>query len=230
MSSQGINACPICGGREFSLNNVLWPSLIEAWELLPAEVEYINRQQGMCCAKCGNNLRAMALASAIRSSLGFQGSLECFCNSSAPMRILEINHAGNLTIFLKQLPGHKLVEYPEFDMESLEIDDDSFDLVIHSDTLEHIADPVRGLSECRRVLKREGKCAFTIPIIIGRLSRSRKNLLPSFHGGEGVIEKDQLVYTEFGSNFWTMVLEAGFVECGIHALEYPSGLAIIAGH
>ena len=41
--------------------------------------------------------------------------------------------------------------------------DETFDLVVHSDTLEHVPDPVRGLAECRRVLKPHGLLILETP-------------------------------------------------------------------
>ena len=50
----------------------------------------------------------------------------------------------------------------------------TYDLVVHSDTLEHVPDPVRALQECRRVLRPLGACCFTVPIVVGRLTRSHQ--------------------------------------------------------
>jgi len=41
------------------------------------------------------------------------------------------------------------------------------DLIVHSDTLEHVDDPVAALTECRRIATPSGACCFTIPIIAG---------------------------------------------------------------
>ena len=65
---------------------------------------------------------------------------------------------GNLTRFLEPLPGHVLTTFPAVDMRHLSHADDTFDLVIHSDTLEHVADPVQGLVERLRVLKPGLRC------------------------------------------------------------------------
>lgn len=221
--------CPVCGATEFLYSPVLWSELIAAWQLSSEETNYVNRQQGTHCVSCGNNLRGMALASAIVDAFGRpQSTLTEFSETAGTIAVLEVNRAANLTSVLSNINGHQLVEYPEFDMEALRIDTGSFDLVLHSDTLEHVPNPVRGLMECRRVLRPGGACVFTIPVIVGRLNRRRESLPPSYHGGPGICAVDQIVHTEFGADFWTTVCEAGFRQCTIHALEYPAALAVIA--
>jgi SAM-dependent methyltransferase len=228
IKSMSIPNCVVCGATEFASKEVLWQKLIDAWQLSKEEVHYINRQQGFCCQKCGNNLRAMALAMAILRLYGQTGTLSEFCSSSSDLSVLEINAAGNLTQFLRKLAGHRLIEYPQYDLTNLEIESDAFDLVVHSDSLEHVPYPDRALSECRRVLRMGGHCIFTVPIIVGRMTRSRQGLSLSYHGQADINAQDQLVHTEFGVDIWTYVLEAGFISCDIVALEYPSALAIIA--
>lgn len=228
MKSLFSGPCPVCGGSDFSSAEVLWPALITAWQLSTHEISYINRQQGFHCLRCFNNLRAMGLSAAILREVGYQGTLINFCKSSSELRILEINMAGNLTPVISKLPAHRLVNYPEFDMQDLNIESDSYDLVVHSDTLEHVESPERGLSECRRILRRNGSCIFTIPIIVDRMGRMRSGLEHSYHGQSDVCMSDQLVYTEFGMDAWKTVLRAGFSSCEIFSFEYPAALVLIA--
>lgn len=222
--------CAVCGSNDFAHVEVLWQELIDDWELSPIEVSYINRQQGSHCVVCGNNLRSIALASAIINSYHFHGTLAQFVLSdlAKSLRVLEINEAGGLSSTLSFLPSHILVRYPEFDMTKLTFDSSSFDLVLHSDTLEHVSDPVAGLSECRRVLQANGRCIYTVPLIVRRLSRSRKGLKKSYHGNVKEIESDYIVHTEFGADAWKFAVEAGFICVRIHSFEYPSALAIEA--
>ena len=142
------------------------------------------------------------------------------------LRILEINPAGNLTRFLEPLPGHVLTTFQAVDMRHLSHADDTFDLVIHSDTLEHVADPVQGLVECLRVLKPGGACYFTVPLLPDRLTRSRGGLPPSYHGDPSN-PADCRVVTEYGADAWAQVMQAGFEECRIVCLEYPTSQALI---
>lgn len=223
-----MGVCPVCGGEEFSEHYVLYPELVQAWQLSTEEEAYINRQQGLYCHRCRNNLRAFALAAAILWEYGFVGTLAEFCVPSRNIRMLEINEAANLAPYLSRMPGHILMSYPQIDMQAMSFPDETFDLVIHSDTLEHIAYPERALSECRRILKKGGKCIFTVPIVVGRQTRARTGLAPSFHGGENCRDEAIRVHTEFGMDVWQMVLRAGFSNSGIYALDYPAGLAVVA--
>lgn len=221
--------CRCCGGSELRLSRVLWRGLIREWELAPAEVAYIDRQQGLVCTSCGSNLRSMALAHALLLRFGYAGTFLEFVVSpaAAALSVLEINEAGTLTQFLRRMPKHRLIRYPDADMTQLAFAERSFDLVVHSDTLEHVPDPVAGLRECRRVLTKNGTCAYTVPIVVDRLTRARRGLPPSYHGspqGPG----DYLVHTEYGADAWKDPLLAGFGECRIVALEYPAGQALVA--
>ncbi len=222
--------CPVCGGVRFSFVPVLWTYLIEAWQLNEEETDYVNRQQGFHCTECRNNLRSMALGTAFLSSFGLKGTLSQAVNSPvmASVRILEVNQAGDLGTFLSKFPHHRLISYPEYDLCSLRIQSETIDCVVHSDVLEHVSDPLRGLEECRRILAPGGKCIFTVPIIINRLTRSRSGLPPSYHGSPNTLDSDFLVHSEFGANIWSLVLSAGFCDCRIIALEHPAGLAIVA--
>ena len=222
--------CAICGCENFIKQEVLWPDLCESWELLPDEIDYINEQQGMRCIGCSCNLRAQVLAKSLVTSTGESLLFNKFYESKTAkdLKILEINTAGDLHPYLKILPEHKLIEYPEYDMMSLDLPNEHFDLVIHSDTLEHVPDPMTGLQECRRVLKKNGICLFTVPIIVGRLSKNRKQMPPSYHGDPADNKSDFLVHSEFGADAWTLPLLAGFEKITIHQIRFHSAIAIEA--
>jgi SAM-dependent methyltransferase len=223
-----VTQCLCCGSTQLQEQPVLWKELIDEWRIADYEVAYINRQQGLNCASCGSNLRSMALAKAVMACYGNATLFKEFVRSRVAnkLRVLEINEAGRLTPFLTVLPNHVLVRYPEIDMMNLPLEDRTFDLVVHSDTLEHVPHPVRGLSECRRVLKPGGFCAFTLPMIVDRLTMSRDGLPPSYHGSPSNAA-DHLVHTEYGADAWKHVLLAGFSECRIVALEYPASQALV---
>lgn len=222
--------CGVCGGERFTARAVLWDGLINEWGLSPQEAAYVDRQQGETCDQCGANLRSIALANALRAFLGTDAVLAeaAVSPSGQKISILEINEAGTLTPVLKFFGRHVFAAYPAVDIHALPYEDRSFNVVIHSDTLEHVENPVHALRECRRVLKPEGALCFTVPVIVGRLSRSRDGLPKSFHGDPANKSDDYAVHTEFGADAWTYIAEAGFAEISIHTFEYPAGIAFLA--
>ena len=222
--------CSVCGGRDFADRRVLWPELIREWRLAPEEVAYIDRQQGTICRRCGANLRSIALADALRQFFRTEDTLAGFVRTAdaARFRVLEINPAGTLSPVLSRMPRHVLAAYPEADMHALPYEAGQFDVVVHSDTLEHVAHPLRALAECRRLLAPGGALCFTVPVVIGRLSASRQGLPPSYHGNPQEDGEDWAVRTEFGADAWTYPLRVGFREVRINAVDYPAALAITA--
>lgn len=220
-----ITQCPCCGNTTFEKIDILWPDLIKAWELKKPEIAQINRQQGLSCSACHSNLRSMTLAAAIMKCYGFRGNLQQFTKKYKKLRVLEVNEAGHLNPFLKELRHHTLASYPEVDIMELPYDDNLYDLIVHSDTLEHVTQPVRALQESLRVLRPGGFTCYTVPLVIGRLTQVRRGKPDSFHGTPG--NDEYLVHTEYGSDAWTQAMEAGFEECRLVAIDYPASVALI---
>lgn len=80
--------------------------------------------------------------------------------------------ASSLAGYLACFKNHKLAAYPDIDIQNMTFDDSSFDLVIHSDTMEHIPDSVRALSECYRILTREDSWHILFPLYMGERLKS----------------------------------------------------------
>lgn len=222
--------CYCCGSTKLKTQKTLWKQLIDEWRLSSYEVDYIDKQQGLHCLDCSSNLRSMSLAVSIMKCFGYEGLFKDFVTQKETKRlkILEINEAGSLTKFLSEIAGHKLVIYPEVDMTCMSFMNTTFDLIIHSDVLEHIQYPIRALSECHRLLSPGGYCAFTIPMIVDRLTISRDGMPPSYHGsGCEESRSDFLVHTEYGCDAWKHVIQAGFQECRTFSIKYPSAQALV---
>jgi SAM-dependent methyltransferase len=222
--------CTICGGTEFSSSPVLWRQLVDEWQLSPAEAAYVDRQQGECCRNCGANLRSIALADALRAACGTTSLLCEFVSSAeaAGVAMLELNAAGTLNPALSKMPGHVFAAYPKTDIHAMPWPDHTFDIVVHSDTLEHVANPVHALGECRRILKPGGTLCLTVPIIVGRMTRNRCGLPKSYHGSPQEAGDDYVVHTEFGADAWCFLMEAGYSEVTIFHIAYPAALAMAA--
>jgi SAM-dependent methyltransferase len=123
---------------------------------------------------------------------------------------------------LSRLPALTYAEYPEEDVTALSYANASFDLVLTSDTLEHVADPMRGLHEIHRVLRPGGRHVFTVPIDPSlEASRSRAGRSAEYHGRGGgpfalVTRKaDMLAHTDFGADLPDLLDQAGFA-CEVH--------------
>jgi len=230
-TDQLLTHCPVCGSGSFTQYAVIWDDLAEAWELTDYQRAYIDDQQGLCCDRCMCNLRSMTLASAILHILDSNDTFIDCCMRNPAFRsscLLEINEAGTLSRFLKQLPGYFFAPYPEYDMQALELDDESFDFILHSDTLEHVPNSTCALRECYRVLRNGGHMVYTIPITPERITRSRVGLPPSYHGKEVENLQDYLVHREYGSDFWCEIFESGFRHVCLHSIMYPASISIIA--
>lgn len=222
--------CPVCGSDTLDHRPVLWRELIEAWDLKPEEAHYIDKQQGEFCRNCRCNLRSRTLAGALLDQVGFRGTLQQFCGKSLrprAMHVLEINEAGGLSPWLKRLPNHTLAEFPDVDMQALPYPDSSWDVILHSDVLEHVSDPNLALQHCHRTLKPGGALIYTIPLIFGRLSRIRRGLPPSYHGAPGQEDPGWLVHTEYGADFWLQPMSVGFQTVSLFTLSGPESLAIV---
>lgn len=222
--------CSICGGTDFHEVRVLWPELVADWQLTDEEVRYIDRQQGLLCDGCHGNMRVNALGNAVRHAIGTRLDLRSAVASGGfdEWRILDLNGADGISTTLATLPHYFRADFPAFDMHNLPFADASFDLVIHSDTLEHVDRPIRALEECRRVLKTGHRLCFTVPVIVGRMTRGREGLKRSFHGDAATGRDDYLVHTEYGADVWTQALRAGFSDVAINQVEFPGGLALSA--
>lgn len=220
-----IKECIICGGNEFDFLEVLSKELINDWKLSANEVKYINFQQGFHCKNCKINLRSMTLSKQFMNHFSFEGTFNLF-TENFDKKVLEINQAGGLSPYMKKIKNHILKEYPDIDIENINYSSESFDVIIHSDTLEHIPNTIRALQECKRVLKRGGVMFFTIPIIHNRLTMKRFGMPKSYHGDYEDMHDDLVVFTEYGSDFYMEIIQAGFKEIRLFSLNDESSFSI----
>lgn len=226
-----LRACAVCGNATFSRQRILWDRLIAEWSLSADEADYIDMQQGLYCTSCGNNLRSMTLAAAICRAFGSNVPLQQGCRDGGIARelsVLEINRAGGLTSTLRLLPNHVLVEYPDFDMQHMSCAANSVDVIVHSDTLEHVPDSITALRECHRILKPGGHLFYTVPVVVDRHTASRAGKPPSYHGADGEQSEDLRVHREYGADFWREPLEAGFQNVTLTSLMFPASVAATA--
>ncbi len=208
--------CSVCGGPARFVQNrwVLPAELARSWS------EGFAARESLLCTSCGSSARVRGLAGVL---------LELYADRAASvaelveeqrfasLRIAEINTIGRMHAFLTPLRGLSLAQYPEEDVQALSFATASFDLVLSSDTMEHVEDPMAGFRELRRVLRPGGRHVFTVPFQADRAAtRSRAGLAPEYHGrGCGPYalvsrKADMLAHTDFGADLPELLADAGF--------------------
>lgn len=231
-----LRSCAACGEyARTRFQPVLWDELASEWELSAAERRDIDRREGEVCRACGCNARVRFLSTIILQHLrkktgkSFR-SMTAFARSKHPLKIAEINSLGALHPLIGDLPGLAYSEYrsddPEIrseDLLALSYGTGSFDLILTSDTLEHVPDFDRAMHEIHRALKPGGAHIFTIPFIPNRATRIRSRITtegvehllpPTYHGAPNDQFSDWLVFNEFGGDVLARIERSGFaVNC-----------------
>lgn len=208
--------CAVCGtvGRQVQNSWVLSRELRRRWG------RPLSTRESLFCERCGCSLRVRRMARVLVDRYGDAATtlVELVREDSfRALRVAEINSIGRMHAFLAALPNLVHVEYPEEDIQALSWADRSFDLVVTSETLEHVPDPHRALAETLRVLRPGGRHVFTVPVDPSlETSRSRTGLAPEHHGRGGgpfalvTRRADMLVHTDFGRDLAALVRAAGF--------------------
>ncbi len=244
--------CEACGGvTPFEFKQIINDTLARQWRLEPQVRKAFSARESMFCAFCGCSYRLRALAQALvvalsedAPSASLTAAIE---NGKADgKKVAEINSCGVLHEILKTMPDLSYSEYASMnpdvrseDLQKLTYKTNSFDVVLTSDTLEHVPDVDAALREIYRVLKPGGAHIFTVPlrldvtktrqrVKLNKETGEMKQLLaPSFHGSG---EPDYLVQNEFGFDFIERVERAGFyvrLSCQNPAnLADPSGVLV----
>ena len=219
-----ILPCPVCGNNTFGDQPwELADELVKSWQLDPCWKRRFELREGLSCLDCGAIWRFRYLASVILEALGAR-ELGCetfsdYTNSHhfKKLQVAEINGCGALHGFLARNPSLAYSEYgsedpeiPAEDLLGLSYRDQQFDLVVTSDTLEHVPDLERAITEIERILKPGGRHIFTVPTVWdGRKTRQRALLEdgrivhlqpPSYHGNWSSQSQDRLVFHEFGDD------------------------------
>ena len=129
------------------------------------------------------------------------------------------------------------------DVQRLTYADASFDVITHTEVLEHVPDDSRALVELRRVLRPGGVMLFTVPLHDGVRTIERARLLdgrvthlrpPAYHrdplrSGAGI-----LAFRDYGTDIIERVQAAGFTHAWIESpsqrLPWGYGRAVVVAH
>lgn len=227
--TRDVKACPLCGENRFVFNELIWDQLAIDWGLTDLERKKINMQQGFKCETCGASLRVMNLASAFLSFFPSYDTIASYINSYhfRKIKILDLNGLGALSALLQKLPGYSRLDYPEVDMHDMKSVKKRYDFILHTDTLEHLRQPAVALRSVQGCLRSSGVQIFTIPQLSSKLTRSREGLSSSYHGNNNSKSEDLVVHYEFGADFYSFLLNAGFRDLRIKSLSGDEAIAYI---
>jgi SAM-dependent methyltransferase len=234
-ADKGKGYCHACGQEStFDYEEVINDNLAKLWQIDNKTRHAFSSRESRKCKNCLSIYRNRLFSRVLCEYYGNPDikNLEDLVNSKDFQRIklAEINSCGPLHKFLAKHPNLKYSEFDSDDpdiksenLHNLTYKDRSFDLVLTSDTLEHVPDYTKALSEIYRVLKPNGRHIFTIPIIWQRktIRRAEFNNLkkiqyvvePAYHGPTA---DANLVWTDFGRDVLKNIDSAGFLTKIVH--------------
>ena len=250
----GKKRCPVCGSRLVLIARPVFSEELAKASNFNAEwTAFFNQREGEICVSCGGSLRARQLSSALliweieTTGIGFADAESMARNDQLKrLKVAEVNSCGSLHKALCRLPGLKFSEYesdnpdvPHEDLLNLSYSNGEFDLVLHSDTLEHVPDLGRAIDEIHRVLKPGGAMICSVPLVRDGRKTSKRAALksngevehlfpPIYHGGSYQKTCQYLVFYDFGDDLFELIQARGFA---IQILEHqrnPAAFSIIA--
>lgn len=241
--------CTVCGKHALMLRRprAVTPRLVELWGLSRRQAAALIRKETLLCRACGAPLRARRIAYVILEVYRDPGARSLREWTDTPrargLVIAEINLIPGVHQELERLERLSASDYadpdthafgplPSENLEALSYPDSTFDLVLTSETLEHVPDLSAALHEVYRVLKPGGFHIFTVPLLPHVEFTFRRTPLPEgrelvpptrLSAHEAQLSNDQhitirhpggdwgyLVHTEFGRDFADILRQAGF--------------------
>jgi SAM-dependent methyltransferase len=205
--------------------------------------ENVNLREGLVCPGCGLGNRLRLLFKAV----------EEFCGSEAELRRKQTYVAERLSAFYQRLAdridslvgseyldpscppgvvrslGSRDVRHE--DLCHLSFADQSFDLVIHADVLEHVPDFRRAFAELHRILRPGGGMFFSVPFLHGRAEDEVRasvradgsivHHLPAVYHGNPVDPRGALAYRTYGWSLLETLRQVGFARAEAGVLADP---------
>ena len=236
-----FEVCLVCGWIRPMLyrRRVIPRRLEELWGLSPQLAEALARKESCDCTYCGAKLRCRRIAQVVLSLYPVGDPpvpADALVNwvedaEIQPLRIAEINRIDGLHGQLKRLPNFVTSDFhpgaapgavvngiPSEDLTRLTYPDRSFDLVLTSESLEHVPDLSAALHEIHRVLVPGGRHIFTIPLLPATKSTFSRAILHPDGSVQDLAPRiahpggdwGYPVFTEFGADLPELLKQAGF--------------------
>jgi hypothetical protein len=184
-----------------------------------------NLRERLVCSSCGMNNRQRLVAKLVQqSAIQFAHPKVYLMEQVTPifewMRKLQGAEVHGSEYLGYDYKGGELINGVRHeDVMNLSYPDESFDLIVSNDVLEHIPDPEIALCECFRVLRRGGTVLATFPFHVAKdttVTRARlagntiEHLLPPQYHGNPVSSEGSLVFHDFGWDLLDLIRDAGF--------------------
>jgi SAM-dependent methyltransferase len=175
-----------------------------------------------------------SIGAALRRCVGKLDNRDaCELSARGPLAWYLLEHARSAALseyFVDVPPGTTRGGVRCEDAERLTYADASFDLVTHTEVLEHVSDDARALAELRRVLRPGGWMLFTVPLYgTTTVERARlregviEHLLPPVYHGDPARGGDPvLAFRDYGNEVVARLRAAGFVQAWIEPADIAS--------
>jgi SAM-dependent methyltransferase len=205
--------CPFCG-----------PSLF---------VRLHRGDAGVRCVRCTAAEIHLALGRALQELVPDVSSLDA-CEFSARGPLVEHlrRRARSVAVseyFADVEPGRSRDGVRCEDMQRLTYADSSFDLITHTEVLEHVPDDARALAELHRVLRRGGRMLFSVPLH-GEATIERARLVdgavvhllpPAYHADPQRPDTGVLAFRDYGADLLDRLRGADFADVRLHTVQSP---------
>ncbi len=201
--------CPFCG-----------PSLF---------VRLNGTDVGVRCVRCAAGVVHVSMGFALGDNVATLSSCGmCEFAARGPLVDHLRRHARTLAVseyFADAAPGEIRDGVRCEDMQRLSYADASFDVVTHTEVLEHVPDDHRALTELHRILRPGGRMLFTVPLHGGEQTVERARvrdggvehlLPPAYHTDPLQTGAGILAFRDYGRDILERLRAAGFVDARMH--------------
>lgn len=180
-------------------------------------------ESGIRCIRCTASTVHLSIGQAIAARFpSLSGMSVCELSSSGPLVDFLKREAQNADLSEYQAdvkPGEVVWGVRCEDVQQLTYADESFDLITHSEVMEHVPDDIKSFHELRRVLRTNGTMIFTVPLSGNEFTTKRAEIVdgvvnhlmdPVYHtdpwnDGEGI-----LAFRDYGLDITDKLRSAGF--------------------